>query len=127
VRAPDGRGLSVSFSSLRADRLPDSILETLVRGGSKSLTLAPESGSEELRRSINKRFTDEQYFAAARRSFSKGVKNLKMYSMVGLPHEVEADMDALVRLVRETRKIQVSEGQAGGRITLSLGALCPSR
>ena len=117
--------VSVSFSSLRADKLPDSILETLVRGGSKSLTLAPESGSEELRKSINKRFSDEQYYEAARRAFRKGVKNIKMYSMVGLPNEIDADMDALAKMVRQTRAIQLSEGQGGGRITLSLGMFVP--
>lgn len=116
---------SVSFSSLRADQLPDSILTTLVRGGSKSLTLAPETGSQDLRYSINKRFSDQDYFEAARRAFRFGVKNIKMYSMVGLPNEVEADMQALVDLVLETRKIQMSEGLAGGRITLSLGLFVP--
>ena len=117
--------LSVSFSSLRADKLPDAILETLVRGGSKSMTLAPESGSETLRKSINKRFSDEQYFAAAERAFRKGIKNLKMYSMVGLPNELDEDMDALVKLVEATRRIQVSTGQGGGRITLGLGLFVP--
>jgi radical SAM superfamily enzyme YgiQ (UPF0313 family) len=117
--------LSVSFSSLRADKLPDAILETLVRGGSKSMTLAPETGSEELRKSINKRFSDEQYFAAAERAFRKGIKNLKMYSMVGLPNELDEDMDGLVKLVEATRKIQVSTGQGGGRITLGLGLFVP--
>ncbi len=117
--------LAVSFSSLRADQLPDAILETIVQGGSHSMTLAPETGSEALRKSINKRFSDEQYFAAARRAFQKGVKNLKMYSMVGLPNELDEDMDALTRLVEETRRIQVSEGQGGGRITLSLGLFVP--
>ena len=117
--------LSVSFSSLRADKLPDAILETLVRGGSKSMTLAPETGSEELRKSINKRFSDEQYFEAAERAFRKGIKNLKMYSMVGLPNELDEDMDALVKLVEATRRIQVSTGQGGGRITLGLGLFVP--
>ena len=117
--------LGVSFSSLRADQLPDSILETLVRGGSKSMTLAPESGSEALRKSINKRFSDEQYFEAAKRAFDKGIKNLKMYSMVGLPNELDEDMDALVKLVEATRKVQVACGQGGGRITLGLGLFVP--
>lgn len=118
-------GLSVSFSSLRADKLPDSILETLIRGGSHSMTLAPESGSESLRKSINKRFSDQQYFEAARRAFRHGIKNLKMYSMVGLPNELDEDMDSLVHLVQETRKIQVEEGRGGGRITLTLGLFVP--
>lgn len=117
--------LSVSFSSLRADKLPDEILETLVRGGSKSLTLAPETGSQDLRRSINKRFTDEQYFTAARRAFQHGIKNIKMYSMVGLPYEEDSDMDALIELVKATRRVQVEEGQGGGRITLGLGLFVP--
>jgi len=117
--------LSVSFSSLRADRLPNAILDTLVRGGSKSLTLAPETGSEELRKSINKRFSDEQYFEAAERAFRRGIRNIKMYSMVGLPNERDDDMDALVRLVEATRKIQVGCGQGSGRITLGLGLFVP--
>jgi radical SAM superfamily enzyme YgiQ (UPF0313 family) len=89
------------------------------------MTLAPESGSEALRKSINKRFSDEQYFEAAGRAFRKGIKNLKMYSMVGLPNEFDEDMDALVRLVEKTRKLQVAEGQGGGRITLTLGLFVP--
>ena len=117
--------LSVSFSSLRADKLPDAILDTLVRGGSKSMTLAPETGSEALRKSINKRFSDDHYYEAAGRAFRKGVKNLKMYSMVGLPNELDEDMDALARVVQETRRIQVAEGMGGGRITLSLGLFVP--
>lgn len=117
--------LSVAFSSLRADRLPDAILDTLVRGGSHSMTLAPETGSETLRKSINKRFSDAQYFEAAQRAFRRGIKNIKMYSMVGLPNELDEDMDALVAMVQETRKIQVAEGKGGGRITLGLGLFVP--
>lgn len=118
-------GMGVSFSSLRADYLPDSILETLVWGGSKSMTLAPETGSEALRKSINKRFSDEQYFTAARRAFVKGIKNLKMYSMIGLPNELDEDMDALVELVKKTRSLQIACGKGGGRITLGLGLFVP--
>ena len=119
------RDLSVAFSSLRADQLPDAILDTLVRGGSKSMTLAPETGSETLRKSINKRFSDEQYFAAVERAFRKGIRNLKMYSMVGLPNELDSDMDALAVLVEKTRQIQVGLGQGQGRITLGLGLFVP--
>lgn len=117
--------LPVSFSSLRADQLPDEIIEVMVAGGTRTMTLAPETGSEDLRKSINKRFSDECYFEAASRAFRLGVKNLRMYSMIGLPNELENDVDALVDIVRETRKIQRAEGMAGGRITLSLGLFVP--
>jgi radical SAM superfamily enzyme YgiQ (UPF0313 family) len=117
--------ISVSFSSLRADKLPDSILEAMVAGGTQSMTLAPETGSEDLRRSINKRFTDDEYFEASRRAFRLGMKNIKMYSMVGLPNELDKDMDSLVSLVRRTRQVQIEAGRAGGRITLSMGLFVP--
>lgn len=119
------RGGSVSFSSLRADRLPDSLLEALVRGGAQTLTLAPEVGSDLLRRAINKRFTDDQYLDAARRVFRKGVRNLRMYSMVGLPEEEDEHVEALVELVRRTRRVQCDEGRSAGRITLSMGQFVP--
>ncbi len=120
-----GADLAVSFSSLRADQLPDEMIQAIVKSGSKTMTLAPETGSEDLRKSINKRFSDDCYYAAAARAFQGGIKNLRMYSMVGLPNEVPADMDSLIQIVRETRAIQRQQGQAGGRITLSLGLFVP--
>ncbi len=118
-------GVRVSFSSLRADRLPDAILDLLVAGGGKTLTLAPETGSYQLRKVINKRFSDECYLDAAKRAFLKGIKNLRMYAMVGLPGEREEHIRALVRLVKETRRIQEDCGRGAGRITLSVGLFVP--
>lgn len=117
--------LQVSFSSLRADQLPDEMIEAISKSGSKTITLAPETGSEALRKSINKRFSDDCYYNAAERVFGHGIKNLRMYSMVGLPNELEADGEALVEMVKRTRALQRKAGQAGGRITLSLGLFVP--
>lgn len=117
--------LGVSFSSLRADKLPDEMIEAIVKSGSKTITLAPETGSEALRKSINKRFSDECYFDAAARAFQAGIKNLRMYSMVGLPNEQSEDIEALIELVKATRQVQRDNGQAGGRITLSMGLFVP--
>lgn len=112
--------IPVSFSSLRADQLPDELLTAMVEGGTRSLTLAPETGSEDLRKAINKRFTDEQYYDAARRAFRAGIKKIKMYSMVGLPHERDEDIDALVELVKKTRALQKD-----AVVTLGLGLFVP--
>lgn len=117
--------LKVGFSSLRADQLPDEMIEAMVKSGSKSITLAPETGSESLRRSINKRFSDEVYFDAVERAFRLGIENLKMYSMVGLPNETEEDIEALVRLVGKTRALQRKVGNPGARITLGMGLFVP--
>lgn len=117
--------LRVGFSSLRADQLPDEMIQAMVKSGSRSMTLAPETGSEALRRSINKRFSDECYFDAAERAFRYGIENLKMYSMVGLPNETQEDIDALVALVLKTRALQRRVGNPGARITLGMGLFVP--
>lgn len=117
--------LAVGFSSLRSDQLPDEMIEAMVKSGARSMTLAPETGSEALRRSINKRFSDESYFDAAERAFRGGIQNLKMYSMVGLPNETEEDIEALISLVERTRKVQRKAGQAASRITLGMGLFVP--
>lgn len=117
--------LRVGFSSLRADQLPDEMIAAMVKSGSKSMTLAPETGSEALRRSINKKFSDEVYFDAAERAFRQGIENLKMYSMVGLPNESEEDIDALVALVGKTRALQRRVGNPGARVTLGMGLFVP--
>ena len=117
--------LRVGFSSLRADQLPDEMIQAMVKSGSKSMTLAPETGSEALRRSINKRFSDDCYFDAAERAFRQGIENLKMYSMVGLPNEEQDDIDALVSIVNKTRALQRRVGNPGARITLGMGLFVP--
>ncbi|MGM9992064.1 MAG: radical SAM protein [Candidatus Bruticola sp.] len=117
--------ISVAFSSLRVDSLPDCMLQALAAGGSKTITLAPEVGSDALRRVANKRFTDAQYLAAAERAFAAGMINLRMYSMVGLPGEREEHLQALVDLAADTRRLQIKMGRGVGRITLSTGQLIP--
>ena len=119
------RKMVVAFSSLRVDSLPDSMLQALVSGGSKTITLAPEVGSDALRRVANKRFTDAQYLATAERAFAAGIVNLRMYSMVGLPGEREEHLQALIDLAADTRKLQIKMGRGGGHITLSTGQLIP--
>lgn len=117
--------LGVGFSSLRSDQLPDEMIQAMVKSGARSMTLAPETGSESLRRSINKRFSDDSYFDAAERAFRGGILNLKMYSMVGLPNETEEDIEALVAMVRKTRDIQRKTGDPAARITLGMGLFVP--
>lgn len=117
--------LRVGFSSLRADQLPDEMIHAMVKSGAKSMTLAPETGSEALRRSVNKKFSDECYFDAAERAFRYGIENLKMYSMVGLPNEDESDIEALVDIVQKTRALQRKVGNPAARITLGMGLFVP--
>ncbi len=121
-------GARLSVSSLRADSLTPALLDALVESGHKTLTLAPEGGSQRMRDRMNKDLTEEMILGAAAQVFAAGILNLKLYFMVGLPFEEESDIHAVVALVREIRKIQLAEGRIRGRIgkiTVSLNCFVP--
>jgi|Deesub1362A_J573_1020465.scaffolds.fasta_scaffold00967_21 radical SAM superfamily enzyme YgiQ (UPF0313 family) len=103
---------TVSPSSLRADKLDDEILELLVESGLKSLTIAPEAGSEKLRKVINKGISEENVLNAARMAGEKGIEKIKLYFMVGLPGETQDDLRDILELSRKVRefvrKVEIS-------------------
>ena len=90
----------ISLPSTRIDALTDAQLEALNEcAGASSFTIAPEAGSERLRRSINKGFTDREIVEAVDRLARHGIQTIKLYFMVGLPAETGEDIDAIVSLV----------------------------
>ena len=120
--------LQLSFSSLRADALNDDLVQALKSGRLKTATIAPESGSERMRRVINKGLGEEDILSAAEKLVAGGIPNLKLYFMVGLPTENEEDVDAMVVLVKRIKHRFLSSSQARGRmgtITVSLNCFVP--
>jgi len=103
---------TVSPSSLRADNLDEEILELLAESGLKSLTIAPEAGSEKLRRVINKGISEEDVLNAARMAGEKGIEKIKLYFMIGLPGETQDDLRDILELSRKVkefvRKVEIS-------------------
>jgi radical SAM family uncharacterized protein len=99
------RRVSVSLPSLRVDeKLPElPALMTSVRKG--GFTVAPEGGSEELRRIIRKPIRDEDLLATARAAFKEGWNHLKMYFMIGFPMEKDSDVEAIVETARRVSRI----------------------
>ncbi len=97
-------GLSVSSSSLRVDTITDQIVNTFKKGGQKQLTLAIESGSDRMRRRINKNLKHEQILEAAGRMSAAGLEGVKFYGMVGLPDETDEDVEQLALLLKQVRK-----------------------
>ncbi|MDH3360113.1 MAG: radical SAM protein, partial [Desulfobulbaceae bacterium] len=87
---------SLSFSSLRADVIGTRLVELLGKSSLKSAAIAPDGGSERLRRVINKGITEPELLSAAEALAEVGVSNLKLYYMIGLPTETEEDLDELV-------------------------------
>src|SRR5262249_40104133 len=89
---------------------------------------APEAGSERLRRSLNKTFTDEEVIESAVRLAEGGIHNVKLYIMIGLPTETEVDIDQLCQLTLRTREALTRFAKRSGKIpalTLSVSPFTP--
>ena len=112
-------GLEFSFSSLRVDTLDDALLEKLVEGGVKSITIAPEAGSERLRRALRKDLSEELILDRAARVAAAGIGRLKLYFLVGLPYEHDEDLQAIVDLVFRIRKTML-ENRSRSRLNVAL-------
>jgi radical SAM family uncharacterized protein/radical SAM-linked protein len=115
------RQVAISLPSLRADTLSPEILEQLKRVRRTGLTLAPEAGTERLRRVINKNLPDEVILDSARRAFGAGWQLLKLYFMLGLPTETPADREAIASLARQI----LQSGSRRARLNVSLGSFIP--
>ncbi|MCF8060895.1 MAG: radical SAM protein [Deltaproteobacteria bacterium] len=122
------RGGTFSVSSLRADSLSPKLLEHLARAGQKSIAIAPEAGTERLRRVINKHLTEEEILGAVRNIASVRGFSLKLYFMIGLPTETREDVAGITDLAKRIRHNMVQEsGGRGtvGRIRLSVNCFVP--
>ncbi len=122
------RDLQLSFSSLRADTLDAELVEALKSGRLKTATIAPETGSERMRRVINKGLTEEQILNAVEMLVAGGIPHLKLYFMVGLPTETEDDVVELIGLVKKIKHRFLSASRPRGRmgeIVVSLNCFVP--
>jgi radical SAM superfamily enzyme YgiQ (UPF0313 family) len=120
--------LQLSFSSLRADALDDDLVAALRSGRLKTAAIAPETGSERMRRVVNKGLNEEDILSAAEKLVAGGIPNLKLYFMVGLPTEEDADIEAIVAMVKQIkhRFLRSSRGKGHmGTITVSLNSFVP--
>ncbi len=121
-------GYSISPASLRLDDLTETIVRQLRASGERTLTIAPETGSDRLRRVINKTVTNDEILERAELIFSNGIENLKLYYMIGLPTETDEDLAAIRDLTLQMRDIMLkharSRGQIG-RIIASVNPLVP--
>ena len=118
-------GYSISPASLRLDDLTDTIVRLLQRSGEKSITIAPETGSDRLRRVINKTVTNEEILAATEIIFANGIDNLKLYYMIGLPTETDADLEAIRDLTVQMRDIMMRHARPRGRVGRIVGSVNP--
>ncbi len=98
-----GIDIEMSVSSLRVDTISPEIVNMLVKTGQKHLTIAIEAASERLRKVINKNVTEEQLRNAIKIAKENGLKGVKIYCMLGLPTETQADIDEFLRLAKDLK------------------------
>jgi len=118
-------GYSISPASLRLDDLTPTILRLLRQSGERTITIAPETGSDRLRRVINKTITNDEILAAAELIFASGFENLKLYFMIALPTETEDDLDAIRDLSLQLRDVMMHHARSRGHIGRIVGSVNP--
>lgn len=122
------RGGDFSVSSLRLDKLTDSMLANLAKGGLHTVTVAPEAGSESLRLKVNKVLPEATILNAVRMIGRAGPFNLKLYFLVGLPGETDDDVAMIPSLVEKIRLALVETSRERGTLgsmTVGVDAFVP--
>ncbi|MBI5638752.1 MAG: radical SAM protein [Nitrospinae bacterium] len=122
------KGGGINVSSLRVEYLSAETLARLAAGGLKTMTIAPEAGSERLRRAVNKRMTDDDVLGAVRLAADAGILNVKCYFLIGLPGERDEDIAALASLAKRIRDELLAGSKRHGRagkITVGVNPFVP--
>ncbi len=110
----------IGISSLRPDQVSPKIAALLVKGGIKTIAVAPEAGTEALRARIGKSITDAEIVGAVEMLSAAGISTVKLYFMIGLPWETDRDVEAIVGLVTRLARVR---GKA--RLTVAAGPFVP--
>jgi radical SAM superfamily enzyme YgiQ (UPF0313 family) len=118
-------GYSISPASLRLDDLTEPIVRRLRESGERTLTIAPETGSDRLRRVINKTVTNDEILDRCELIFASGIENLKLYYMIGLPTETDEDLVAIRDLTLQLRDIMLRHARDKGQIGRIIGSVNP--
>ena len=116
--------VSISLPSLRAEAFSVGLADAVSEVRKSGFTFAPETGSDRLRRVINKTFTNADMVKAADVAFSRGWDTIKVYTMIGLPTETEPDLDELVALVKDILA-QGSKHGVRANVNVSVGCFVP--
>ncbi len=123
VSAIDKMGAQISISSLRIKPLSDTVLAAVARN-TKTVALAPEAGSQRLRRIIGKGFSEDDILEAVSKTAAHGFQQLKLYFMIGLPTETDEDIEEAIRLTLKCRDV-IHRQSRNSRVTLTVSSFIP--
>lgn len=116
--------ISFSVASLRADTLDEVMTNALAASGQQTMTVAPEAGSSRMRDSINKGITEEHVYHAIELAAAAGMKNIKLYYMIGLPGEQDCDIDEMIAMIERIRE-KMDEAGNKGELVISVNGFVP--
>ncbi len=116
------KGYEIGISSLRVDKVTSNLLDILIKSGLKTLTLAPEAGTERMWKIIDKRIERKDVLNAVRLAKEKNLEKLKLYFIVGLPFEKKEDIKGIVDLIKDVGEVFMTSRQNVGE-TRSLTSL----
>ena len=119
------KGIKFSVSSLRADTLREPLMNGLAFSGHKTLTIAPEAGSNRLRRIINKGITDEHVLSSVKLAHKYGIDNVKLYYIIGLPGETGDDINEMIEFLTFLKDFIKGLGNKRGNLTISVNPFIP--
>ena len=120
-----GAGGRLSPSSLKADCISPDLAAALSRNGVRSVTIAPEAGSERMRKVINKNLTEADILRAAEMLVNRDIESLKLYFMIGLPEERDEDVLAITHLTGKILDLIRARKKHIGGVTVSLNPFVP--
>jgi len=114
------KGLKVTIPSLRAESVTSRLIELIKRGGARTLTLAPETGSDDSRELIHKKLSNQHILSAIKLAKENGMHLFKLYFIYGLPEETEDSLHEIVDFVKEVKNLI-----GGGRLSVSINPFIP--
>lgn len=117
--------VSISIPSLRTSGLKDKILDEIRKIRKTGFTIAPEAGTERLRRVINKNIYDDEIYKGSEILFSKGWRLIKLYFMIGLPTERDEDIDGIVEMTKRIFEIGKRVSKRDVEINLTISPFVP--
>jgi radical SAM superfamily enzyme YgiQ (UPF0313 family) len=118
------RKVGIGLPSLRPETITTGMLNAISTIRKPGLTIAPEAGTERLRRSLGKDITDDQIYTAVENAISAGWQTIKFYFMLGLPGETTDDLEGIITILRKASYL-ARQGKGRVRINASISPFCP--
>ncbi len=117
--------VSVSFPSIKPKAVVSDLSCAIASIKKTGLTFAPETGSERLRKIIGKDFDEQDFFKVLEEAYVLGYQHVKLYFMIGLPNEQDADLDRIIDLINRVSELRKKVNQHPAQVNVSINTLIP--